>query len=211
MKNKLNFDLTGILQPQISSSLSTQNTIFKRNSPDYSKSLILNVLVIVILIVSTFITNVWAQTDACPLETGSFAPVEQVKPIIESFFNNLASQDVVTAAKDIFAIFPISQEAKDNFANKITSMKMKLGNVIGNEFVGYRRLGASQRYIIVYWFSFHELMPVLWEFSFYRPKSDGPWQLNFIRFESDDLLEFLSFPKLQYDSFRERLENATKK
>ncbi|RCK80490.1 MAG: hypothetical protein OZSIB_3236 [Candidatus Ozemobacter sibiricus] len=151
-----------------------------------------------------------AQVTGCPLETVPFAPVDQVKPILETFFANLATQDVVSAARDLFAIFPISQEAKDSFANKITAMKGKLGNLSGSEFIGFRRFGVSQRYVIVYWFSFHDLMPVLWEFSFYRPKPDGPWQLNFIRFESDDLLEFMAFPKLQYDTLRMQLEGPPK-
>lgn len=151
-----------------------------------------------------------ACAQSLPLETASFTPAEEVKPILEEFFGKLITQDVVTASKNLFAIFPISPQAKDGFANKITTMKGKLGNLTGCEFLGYRRFGLSQRYVVVYYFTFHDLMPVLWEFSFYRPKAGGPWQLNFIRFESDDLMEFLAFPKVQYEVLGQQREKGEK-
>ncbi len=151
-----------------------------------------------------------AGGQSMPLETAAFAPVDEVKPIIEEFFGNLTTQDVITASKNLFAIFPISPQGKEGFANKITALKGKLGNLTGFEFLGYRRIGLSLRYIVVYYFTFHDLMPILWEFSFYRPKAGGPWQLNFIRFESDDLMEFLAFPKMQFEVLDQQREKGDK-
>ncbi|NLI75118.1 MAG: hypothetical protein GX442_01595 [Candidatus Riflebacteria bacterium] len=162
------------------------------------------------LLPALFLVAGVAGAQPAPLETAAFAPADEVKPVLEEFFGNLTTQDVVTASKNLFAIFPISPQGKEGFANKITIMKGKLGNLTGCEFLGYRRFGLSQRYVVVYYFTFHDLMPVLWEFSFYRPKAGGPWQLNFIRFESDDLMEFLAFPKLQFEVLGQQREKGSK-
>lgn len=132
--------------------------------------------------------------------------IKELIPILDNFFNLLAKKDAYSATKDLFKIFPISQDAKDDFVNKITFAKTKLGNITGHEFVGYKKIGLATKLYIIYWFSYHELMPILWEFTFYKPNNDS-WQLNYIRFESDDIMDFLTLPRLMFEKLRSELSS----
>ncbi len=140
-----------------------------------------------------------AQT---PLSTATTPAVSEVCAIANDFFSKFESLDVQTSMKGLFTIFPLNQQAQDAFVIDVTNLKTKLGTPTGHEFIGYRPLGSTQRYFIVYYFTFHPRMPVAWEFTFYKPDPKTPWQLNFIRFDADDIQEFLEFPKLQFESLR---------
>ena len=107
---------------------------------------------------------------ALPLETQADAKVADVVKLVEGFFAKLQTEDVTTALKPVFQIFPIREEAQNGFINDVTRMKLRLGNVSGSEFLGFRRFGRSDRYFLVYFFTFHDRMPVAWEFTFFQPK-----------------------------------------
>ncbi|HOT29114.1 MAG TPA: hypothetical protein PLU72_13095 [Candidatus Ozemobacteraceae bacterium] len=140
-----------------------------------------------------------AQT---PLSTTTTPAVSEICAIAEDFFSKFETLDVQTAMKALFAIFPLNQQAQDAFVIDVTNLKTKLGTPTGHEFIGYRPFGSTQRYFVVYFLTFHPRMPVAWEFTFYKPEPNAPWQLNFIRFDADDIQEFLEFTKLQFESLR---------
>lgn len=164
----------------------------------------IRILVAIALLAPAFCCR--AQT---PLSTASTPAVSEVCAIAEDFFSKFETLDVQSAMKGLFTIFPLNQQAQDAFVIDVTNLKTKLGTPTGHEFVGYRPLGSTQRYFVVYYFTFHPRMPVAWEFTFYKPQPNAPWQLNFIRFDADDIQEFLEFTKLQFESLRRQNSTAT--
>lgn len=155
-------------------------------------------LLVVIALLSAS-SCVHAQT---PLSTNTTPALSEVCAISEEFFSKFETLDVQTAMNGLFAIFPLNQQAQEAFVIDVTNLKTKLGTPTGHEFIGYRPLGSTQRYFVVYFLTFHPRMPVAWEFTFYKPDPKAPWQLNFIRFDADDIQEFLEFTKLQFESLR---------
>lgn len=157
----------------------------------------IHALVVFVLLCAT--PCLFAQT---PLSCTTTPAVSEVLAIAEDFFGKFEKLDVQTAMKGLFAIFPLNQQAQDSFVIDVTNLKTKLGTPTGHEFIGYRPLGSTQRYFVMYFLTFHPRMPVAWEFTFYRPDAKAPWQINFIRFDADDIQEFLEFTKLQFESLR---------
>lgn len=162
---------------------------------------------ICILITIAFLWMTLCVHAQTPLSTTATPAVNEVLAIAENFFSKFETLDVQTAMKGLFTIFPLNQQAQDAFVIDVTNLKTKLGTPTGHEFIGYRPLGSTQRYFVVYFLTFHPRMPVAWEFTFYKPDPKAPWQLNFIRFDADDIQEFLEFTKLQFESLRR--ENAS--
>lgn len=149
---------------------------------------------------------VQAQT---PLSRATTPAVNEALAIADDFFGKFEKLDVQTAMKQLFAIFPLKDEAQNGFIGDVTNLKTKLGTPTGHEFIGYRPVGATQRYFVMYFMTFHPRMPVAWELTFYRPDPNAPWQLNFIRFDADDIQEFLEFTKLQFEALRRQNADAT--
>jgi len=163
----------------------------------------IHLLVAILLLSST--SCVHGQT---PLSTTTTSAVSEVCAIANDFFSKFETLDVQTSMKGLFTIFPLNQQAQDAFVIDVTNLKTKLGTPTGHEFIGYRPLGSTQRYFVVYFLTFHPRMPVAWEFTFYKPDLKAPWQLNFIRFDADDIQEFLEFTKLQFESLRRQNTSA---
>ncbi|HOY65420.1 MAG TPA: hypothetical protein PLP29_00945 [Candidatus Ozemobacteraceae bacterium] len=130
--------------------------------------------------------------------------LNEVLAIANDFFDKLEKSDTQTAMKRLFEIFPLKVEAQDAFISDVTNLKTKLGTPAGHEFVGHRPVARTDRYFVTHFLTFHPRMPVAWELTFYRAASDGPWQLNYIRFDADDIPEFLQFTKLQFEALRSR-------
>jgi len=139
-------------------------------------------------------------------------PNENIKwplSVIESFMSNLEKDTALAGLEKLFEVFHIGQSAKDAFAADLGNLKVKLGIPTGHSFIGFKSFGKSDHYYILYFFSYYNRMPVAWEFTFYRPVTGGAWQLNYIRFESDDIADFLSFPKLQFEAYRKLANDAS--
>jgi hypothetical protein len=124
------------------------------------------------------------------------------RQLAESFFSAWPTVDTETAIKTLFAVFPIGDAGKAQVINDITRAKLAMGEPNGFCCVGYRAPTGSERLVWLYFLSYHHLMPLAWEFTFYRPRPEGPWQLNLIRFESDEVHDFLTLPKLVFDWYR---------
>lgn len=139
-----------------------------------------------------------------PLTLDSTPALKEVLAIANDFFGKLETADTQTAMKRLFEIFPLKVEAQDAFISDVTNLKTKLGTPASHEFVGHRPVARTDRYFVTYFMTFHPRMPVAWELTFYRATSDGPWQLNYIRFDADDIPEFLQFTKLQFEALRSR-------
>lgn len=152
------------------------------------------------------VLNVICVSSALALtlfETATSSETEEIRTITEGFFNKWINEDESSSFKEIFEIFPVADSAKESLAGSVARIKTTLGRINTHDFLGYRFFKNSQRYYALYYISYHELMPVGWEFTYYKSTPEGKWQLNFIRFDSDDIFDFIHFPKLQFDSYKE--------
>lgn len=149
--------------------------------------------------------GIQAQT---PLSHAATPALNEVLAIADGFFDKFEKLDVQTAMKHLFEIFPLKPDAQNAFVRDVANLKTKLGIPTGHEFIGYRPIGATQRYFVMYFMTFHPRMPVAWELTFYRPDLNGPWQLNYIRFDADDIHEFLEFTRLQFEALRRQNSDA---
>ncbi len=147
-----------------------------------------------------------AQT---PLSRATSPAVAEILVIADDFFEKLEKTDTYSAMKRLFEIFPLKTESQEAFVSDVTNLKTKLGSPTGHEFIGYRPVGSTERYYVTYFMTFHPRMPVAWELTFYRPIPNAPWQLNFIRFDADDIPEFLQFTKLQFEALRRQNSDVT--
>jgi|GEM_PF-2034167 len=147
-----------------------------------------------------------AQT---PLSRASSPAMTEILAIADDFFERLEKTDTYSAMKRLFEIFPLKTESQEAFVSDVTNLKTKLGSPTGHEFIGFRPVGATERYFVTYFMTFHPRMPVAWELTFYRPAPNAAWQLNFIRFDADDIPEFLQFTKLQFETLRRQIADMT--
>ncbi|MBF0407017.1 MAG: hypothetical protein HQM10_06675 [Candidatus Riflebacteria bacterium] len=161
---------------------------------------------------STFSVNqIRASISSIPLQTDKSSTVEELVVIVDSFLNPLEKSDATGSLKILFDILPVGSETQENIKLDIQVLTEKLGFPLSHEFVGYRTLGNCQRYILIYFLSYHEKMPVAWEFTFYRPVAGGKWQMNLFRFNSDEIFEFISIPKIHFESIINSLSGTQPK
>ncbi|MFZ2960125.1 MAG: hypothetical protein WA705_24860 [Candidatus Ozemobacteraceae bacterium] len=133
------------------------------------------------------------------LQTEPPAAVKEIIPIVDDFFGKLQGKNATDSLKLLFAIFPIEERSQKNFRSDIQLLTDRLGFPSGHEFVGFRSIGKSDRFFLVYFMTHHDKMPVAWEFTFYRPTAEGKWQINYLRYNSDEVFEFLAYPKLRFE------------
>ncbi len=140
-----------------------------------------------------------------PLETTPNAQVREIQTVVNEIFPPLIKKDAEGFLQKLFAVFPIGEQARRSFSEDVKHLIQRMGFPLDFEFVGYRSSGQSTRFIQVYYLSIHPTMPLGWEFTFYRPIADGPWQMNFLRYHSDELYEFLNYPKLPFEVMQKQL------
>lgn len=136
-----------------------------------------------------------------PLQTEPGGAVKEILPLTDDFFGKLEGKDASSALQLLFSIFPINEAAQGNFRSDIQLLSDRLGYPGAHEFIGFRQLGASERFFLLYFLSHHDKMPVAWEFTFYRPKTSNKWQVNYLRYNSDEIFEFFAYPKIHFESF----------
>ncbi|MBF0500618.1 MAG: hypothetical protein HQM09_10840 [Candidatus Riflebacteria bacterium] len=125
--------------------------------------------------------------------------VKEILPIVDDFFGKLEAKNATDSLKQLFDIFPIEERSQKNFRSDIQVLSEKLGYPTGHEFIGFRPIGKCERYFLVYLLTHHDKMPVAWEFTFYRPVAGGKWQVNYLRYNSDEIFEFFAYPKLRFE------------
>ncbi|MBF0546488.1 MAG: hypothetical protein HQM08_18725 [Candidatus Riflebacteria bacterium] len=126
--------------------------------------------------------------------------IGEVVALVDSFFGPLEKSNATDSLKILFDILPVGNDTQESIKQDVQILTDKLGYPSSHEFIGYKGLGNCQRYLLVYFLSYHDKMPVAWEFTFYRPKADGKWQMNLFRFNSDEIFEFFGIPKIQFES-----------
>ncbi|HNV72732.1 MAG TPA: hypothetical protein PKO06_23685 [Candidatus Ozemobacteraceae bacterium] len=156
-----------------------------------------------LLIAVLFSTGLYAQP--VPLETTPNPQVREIQTVVNEIFPLLIKKDSEGFLKKLFEVFPIGEQARISFSNDVKHLIARLQSPLDFEFVGYRMSGQSVRFIQVYYLTIHPTMPLGWEFTFYRPVADGPWQMNFLRYHSDELYEFLNYPKLAFEVMQKTL------
>lgn len=139
--------------------------------------------------------------SALPLQTEPSTAVKEILPLTDDFFGKLLAKDASGALQLLFSIFPIDERAQGNFRSDIQLLSERLGFPGAHEFIGFRQLGGSERFFLMYFLSHHDKMPVAWEFTFYRPKISNKWQVNYLRYNSDEIFEFFAYPKMHFESF----------
>ena len=160
-----------------------------------------------ILLMMIFVSgNLYSQI--VPIETTPTPQVREIQTIVNELFAPLVKKDTEGFLKKLFAVFPIGDRARLSFSEDIKTLTSKLNFPLDFEFVGYRSSGKSERFLLVYYLSIHPDMPVGWEFTFYRPVADGPWQMNFLRYHSDELFEFLHYPKMPFEVMQRQLREG---
>ena len=163
------------------------------------------VLVLFMAAFGLLILPVYAQHLA--LETKPTPQIKELQGVITTLFAPLIKQDSETFLKKLFEIFPIGERARAGFGDDLKTLGGRLSFPAEVEFVGYRTVGNSERYFVVYYLSMHPEMPVGWELTFYQPQAGKIWQLNFLRYHSDDLYEFMQLPKMQFEALQKQLND----
>lgn len=107
---------------------------------------------------------------------------------VDAFFGNIMAIKVETAYDNLFDNSQINQkrEIMEGLKKQTASMLAALGSPLGFEFVKEQRYGDSV--IRVVYILKYDKGPIMWEFYFYKPKSD--WIL--INMEFNDRLSILA-------------------
>ncbi len=151
------------------------------------------------ILVFCLATSSQAQT---PIQTEPDNQVKELIRIVDGLFTEFEGPREELFLKKLFQLFPLNETAQLGFMGDVVNLKQRLGTPVGHEFIGFRKVGASKMYYLLYFFTLHQVMPVAWEFTFYRPKAETPWQINFIRLQSDDIWEFLTQTTHQFEAFK---------
>lgn len=146
-----------------------------------------------------------SKRDPYQLYYGVLPEMKEIIDISKNFFTTLIKKNVDKATKPLFAIFPISDKSKNKLKNDIKGMSNKVGPMLEAEYIGYRTIGKLKRYFKLYFISYHPILPIAWELTFYKPAPKGKWQLNYIRFNSDNIYEFIKYPLLKMSSMQKQL------
>lgn len=134
--------------------------------------------------------------------TDKLSEMKEILNISKDFFTSLVKASVDDATQPLFKIFPISDASKNKLKKDIKGLKDTIGPMIDAEYIGYRTIGSLRRFFTLYFISYHGIMPLTWELTFYQPISNAEWQLNFIRFNSDHMYEFLKYPMLRLNQIQ---------
>ena len=146
------------------------------------------------------------ERDVYQMHYDVLPEMKAVIGISKKFFSGLILKNVDTATKPLFKIFPISVKSKNHLKNDIKNLESKVGPMLEAEYIGYRTIGKMKRYFNLYFITYHAVMPIVWELTFYQPMANGKWQLNFIRFNSDNPYEFLKYPQLKLNLIQKLLK-----
>ena len=152
------------------------------------------------------------KTEIIPVEpyqlySGVLPEMKEIIDVSKNFFTTIIEKSTDEATIPLFAIFPISDKSKEKLQEDIRDLKNKVGPMHEVEYIGYRTIGKLKRYFTLYFISYHVILPIAWELTFYKPTPKGKWQLNYIRFNSDNIYEFIKYPLLKLNLMQKQLRS----
>lgn len=139
-----------------------------------------------------------------PLLTAPAPWLAEPRAVLEAWLRGIVAGRLREDFAPVGKMFPVAAERQATLLTRLEEAMARLQTPDGFSFLGYRTLGEAGRLARLYYVTWHPLMPLAWEFVVYRGRSDGPWQLNFLRFESDAIDEFVALPPLAFERLRER-------
>lgn len=146
------------------------------------------------------------EMNAFQLHSGKLPEMKDILNISKEFFTLIVKKSVDEATQPLFKIFPISDKSKNKLTKDIKGLTTTIGPMIQAEYIGYRTIGSLKRFFTLYFISYHGIMPLAWELTFYQPIANSKWQLNFIRFNSDHMYEFLKYPMLRLNQIQKNIK-----
>lgn len=131
-----------------------------------------------ILLVATVVVVAIAAVQA-----ESYPP----KETLERLFDALEEKGGKEALDAIKTVFRPDETSAGHLALKIDEMLATVGALRGHEFVGSRAIGHNRKYIELAYLSYHDLGPVMWEATAYRPGET--WMILKLKFSTENLTE----------------------